>query len=172
MKIKHLTNETFTFNEKPEKGIFGKAWDKAKAGGEYFGGDDGAVTNFAKKVSKKYGGAHGSKEPIKPGFGSALRKGLGLAPDDGKGGKTAKAPKTNTKASAPGADVKPTEIKKGNPIKDVGDLPSGSAYQDGKSTWTYTGTEWTDGTNKLDANTGWRKFQKAIQKGQAFVAKK
>lgn len=167
MKIKHLTNETFTFNENP----IGTAFKKAKAGTEYFTGDDGAIANFAKAASKKYGGAHGSKEPKKPGFGSALRKGLGLAPDDGKGGKgkTAKAPKTNTKASAP--SVEPKVVTKGSPIKDVGSLPSGSAYQDGKSTWTYTGTEWTDGKNKLDANTGWRKFQKAIQKGQAFVAK-
>ena len=170
MKIKHLTNETFTFNEKPEKGIFGKALDKAKAGFDYVGGDDGAIANFAKQASTKYGGAHGNKQPKKPGFGGALRKGLGLAPDDGKGSKTAKAPKTNTKAAAP--TVEPKVVKKGDPIRDVGDLPSGSAYQDGKSTWTYTGTEWTDGTNKLDANTGWRKFQKAIQKGQAFVAKK
>ena len=166
MKIKHLTNETLTFNENP----LATALKKTKAGAEYFTGDDGAISNFAKKVSKKYGGAHGSKEPIKPGFGSALRKGLGLAPDDGKGSKkTAKAPKTNTKASAP--SVEPKVVTKGDPIKDVGSLPSGSAYQDGKSTWTYTGTEWTDGKNKLDANTGWRKFQKAIQKGQAFVAK-
>tara|TARA_Y100000022_G_scaffold91051_2_gene78571 strand:- start:8210 stop:8707 length:498 start_codon:yes stop_codon:yes gene_type:complete len=164
MKIKHLTNETFTVNENP----FATALKKAKAGAEYFTGDDGAIAGAAKQMSKKYGGAHGSKEPIKPGFGSALRKGLGLGPDDGKG-KTAKAPKTNTKASAP--TVEPKVVKKGSPIKDVGDLPSGSAYQDGKSTWTYTGTEWTDGKNKIDANTGWRKFQKAIQKGQAFVAK-
>ena len=117
-------------------------------------------------MSKKYGGSHGSKEPKKPGFGSALRKGLGLGGDDKK---TAKAPKTNTKAAAP--TVEPKVVAKGSPIKDVGSLPSGSAYQDGKSTWTYTGTEWTDGTNKLDANTGWRKFQNALQKGQAFVAK-
>jgi hypothetical protein len=166
MKIKHLTNETFKFNENP----LGTAFKKAKAGAEYFTGDDGAISNFAKKASKKYGGAHGNKEPIKPGFGSALRKGLGLGPDDSKGSKTAKAPKTNTKASAP--SVEPKVVAKGDPVRDVGDLPSGSAYQDGKSTWTYTGTEWTDGKNKLDANTGWRKFQKAIQKGQAFVAKK
>jgi hypothetical protein len=168
MKIKHLTNETFQFNEKPEKrGIIGKAWDKAKAGGEYFGGDKGAVTNFAKRASKKYGGAHGNKEPIKPGFGSALRKGLGLGPDkepaDDEDDK-AKAPKGNTKTTAP--------TEKLPAIKDVGNLPNGSAYQDGKSTWTYTGTEWTDGTNKLDSNTGWKKFQKALKNNQAFIAKK
>ena len=162
MKIKHLTNETFQFNEKPERGIIGKAWDKVKAGGEYFGGDDGAVTNFAKAASKKYGGVHGSKEPKKPGFGSALRKGLGLGGDE-KPSK-AKAPKGNTKTTAP--------TEKLPAIRDVGDLPNGSAYQDGKSTWTYTGTEWTDGTNKLDANAGWRKFQKALKNNQAFIAKK
>ena len=163
MKIKHLTNETFQFNEKPERGIIGKAWDKAKSGVEYFGGDDGAIAGAAKQASKKYGGAHGNKEPIKPGFGSALRKGLGLGPDDGK----AKAPKGNTKTKAP--TLKAPEKKPA--IKDVGDLPNGSAYQDGKSTWTYTGTEWTDGTNKLDANTGWKKFQKALKNNQAFIAK-
>ena len=86
MKIKHLTNETFTVNENP----FATALKKAKAGAEYFTGDDGAIANTAKQMSKKYGGSHGSKEPKKPGFGSALRKGLGLGGDDKK---TAKAPK-------------------------------------------------------------------------------
>ena len=39
MKIKHLTNETFTVNENP----FATALKKAKAGAEYFTGDDGAI---------------------------------------------------------------------------------------------------------------------------------
>ena len=116
-----------------------------------------ANTNTA--ISKKYGGAHGNKAPIDPAGGIDDKE-----TDDwiaGKGAKDAKDPKP--KAPAPtGAktlDKAPTKEP-----KSIDDLKPGSAYNDGTATWTWTGTDWSDGAIKLDPETGFKQFKKSKNK--------
>ena len=116
-----------------------------------------ANTNTA--ISKKYGGAHGNKAPIDPAGGIDDKE-----TDDwiaGKGAKDTKDPKP--KAPAPtGAktlDKAPTKEP-----KSIDDLKPGSAYNDGTATWTWTGTDWSDGAVKLDPETGFKQFKKAKNK--------
>ena len=115
--------------------------------------------NLNTAVSKKYGGAHGNKAPIDPAGGIDDKE-----TDDwiaGKDTKDTKDPKP--KAPAPkGAktlDKQPTKDP-----KSIDDLKPGSAYNDGTATWTWTGTDWSDGAVKLDPATGFKQFKKAKNK--------
>jgi hypothetical protein len=112
--------------------------------------------NLNTAVSKKYGGAHGNKAPIDPAGGIDDKE-----TDDWIAGKDTKDPKP--KAPAPkGAktlDKQPTKDP-----KSIDDLKPGSAYNDGTATWTWTGTDWSDGAVKLDPATGFKQFKKAKNK--------
>ena len=154
MKIKDLTNESFQVNENPISTLF----KKAKDGADYAFGKDGAIDSFAQQVSKKYGGAHGNKRPIEPGFGKALRKGFGLGKDE----KKAKAPEKNTKAKAPTSNT-PQGPKR------LDQLKSGSSYYDGTDNWVWNGTDWSNGKSKLSPPEGWKNFQKYYAKGKALA---
>ena len=112
------------------------------------------LSNLNTAVSKKYGGAHGNKAPIDPAGGIDDKE-----TDDwiaGKDTKDTKDPKP--KAPAPkGAktlDKQPTKDP-----KSIDDLKPGSAYNDGTATWTWTGTDWSDGPA-----TGFKQFKKAKNK--------
>ena len=108
---------------------------------------------IATKASTKYGGAHGNKKPIDPKGGIDDKE-----TDDwiNKGDTSKKDDKPKDKATAPKPNA--PEPKK------VSDLKPGSAYNDGTATWTWTGTDWSDGAVKLDPATGFKQFKKAKNK--------
>lgn len=116
-----------------------------------------ANTNTA--ISKKYGGAHGNKAPIDPEGGIDDKE-----TDDwiaGKGAKDTKDPKP--KAPAP-TGAKTLDKAPNKDPKTIDDLKPGSAYNDGTATWTWTGTDWSDGAVKLEPATGFKQFKKAKNK--------
>lgn len=117
------------------------------------------LSNTNKAFSKKFGGAHGNKEPIAPGGGIDDKE-----TDDwiAKGDTSKKDTKTKTKPTpTPTPDPKAQTQKQ---PKTIDDLKPGSAYNDGTVTWTWTGSDWSDGAVKLKPETGWKGFNKAKNK--------
>jgi len=115
------------------------------------------LSNLNKEFSKKFGGAHGNKEPIAPGGGIDDKE-----TDDwiAKGDTSKKDTKTK-------ATPKPTPDPKAQTQKEpktIDDLKPGSAYNDGTVTWTWTGSDWSDGAVKLKPETGFKQFKKAKNK--------
>jgi len=160
MKLTDLSNEFDNINEAPPGG-----WLNTKAS---LGKIDNYVQNtriargldaVATKASTKYGGAHGNKKPIDPKGGIDDKE-----TDDwiNKGDTSKKDDKPKDKATAPKPNA--PEPKK------VSDLKPGSAYNDGTATWTWTGTDWSDGAVKLDPETGFKQFKKAKNKFVKEVA--
>ena len=117
-----------------------------------------ANTNTA--ISKKYGGAHGNKAPIDPEGGIDDKE-----TDDWIAGKGTKDTK-DAKPKAPTKDTgaKPLDKAPTKEPKSIDDLKPGSAYNDGTATWTWTGTDWSDGAIKLDPATGFKQFKKSKNK--------
>lgn len=117
-----------------------------------------ANTNTA--ISKKYGGAHGNKAPIDPAGGIDDKE-----TDDWIAGKGTKDTK-DAKPKAPTKDTgaKPLDKAPTKEPKSIDDLKPGSAYNDGTATWTWTGTDWSDGAIKLDPATGFKQFKKSKNK--------
>lgn len=113
------------------------------------------IGNAVDKFGKRYGGAHGSKKPIVPGGGIQDKE-----TDAWIGGKDDK--KTDKKV-APTKQATPPKTKTAEP-KRVSDLKPGSAYNDGDATWTWNGSDWSDGAVKLEPEMGFKQFKKAKQK--------
>ena len=123
-------------------------------------------TDFADKLVKTFGGDNKLSNIQKPTGGDRLRNLVGLGKDKPSSSSSkddAKAPEKNTKAPAP----TPEPAQK---LPRQEDIKPGSAYSDGKVTWTFDGTKWSDGKNMLNSKTGYRNFVVALQKGKAIQA--
>ena len=164
MKLSDITEEFEGLNEAPPGGFNPKAsLDRA---------DNklrtGAVGNWLSKLNKAVNKKYASNYQIDPNVPDG---GIDHGKDIDAYVKGKDFDKPAKEKPAPKAEPAPAPTKP-QPIKDVGKLKPGSAFNDGNTTWQWDGTQWSDGKNTQDPQTGLKQFNKALAKGQAMVKEK
>jgi hypothetical protein len=166
MKLSDITEEFEGLNEAPPGGFNPKAsLDRA---------DNklrtGAVGNWLGKLNKAVNKKYASNYQIDPNVPDG---GIDHGKDIDAYVKGKDFDKPAKEKPAPKAEPAPAPTPaKPQPIKDVGKLEPGSAFNDGKTTWQWDGKQWSDGKNTQMPQPGLKQFNKALAKGQAMVKEK
>tara|TARA_B100000674_G_scaffold123171_1_gene94283 strand:- start:11767 stop:12201 length:435 start_codon:yes stop_codon:yes gene_type:complete len=125
----------------------------------------GSIAGYFADLNKTFNKKSGFAGVSPPG--TAQDRGpTGMGAIRGKGGKIVTPKEKPVKQ-------KPVKAKREPSITKPDQLAKGSGYSEGGEVWTWDGQNWNSQSGKqIGSAEGWKKFQKAQGKGQAFLGSK